>query len=773
MKSKISLLAPYASAIALVGAAFLIRQALLKLSGSDLPPWITFYPTVMLVALIVGFRPGLLATVTSVLAAYYSRGFVFQGFPNVISTTLFVGMGIFMSAIAERYRGIRNHLEELVATRTADLIRNNEQLEQEVSDRKVAEEALRESETEFRLLAESMPQIVWATRPDGWNIYFNQQWVDYTGLTLEESYGHGWNIPFHPDDKQRAWEAWQEATKNGSPYDIECRLRRADGVYKWWLIRGAPVLDASGTIIKWFGTCTDIDDIKLAEQKLLSQNLKNATLLRAASDGIHILDIDGNVIQVNEAFCRMLGYTPDQMKNMNVAQWDVQWSADELKERIPNQMNAQRVFETKHRRSDNRVIDVEISSVGVEIDGKPMLFNSARDITERKKSEHEKANLEAQLRQAQKMEAVGQLAGGIAHDFNNILSAIVGYAYLLQSRLVSNDPSLEDVKEILESAHRGAEVTHSLLAFSRMQVINLKPVSINDILRRTEKLLSRVIRENIKINTVLSQDEVKCIVDAAQIEQVLMNLATNARDAMPRGGRLTLSTDYFEMDEAFILDHRYGKLGKYALISVSDTGVGMSMETASRIFEPFFTTKETGKGTGLGLAMVYGIIKQHDGYVDVYSELGKGTTFKLYLPATELKKEEGMKAVELEPLGGTETILVTEDDDKIRRLYETILKQKGYKIILAKDGEEAIEQFSKNKDVISLVLLDMIMPNKGGKEVYDEIRRVKRDMKVLFASGYSADKIDKEILIGEHVDFLFKPLSPINLLSQVRAMLDK
>ena len=594
----------------------------------------------------------------------------------------------------------------------------------------MAEEALRESETEFRLLAESMPQIVWATRPDGWNIYFNQQWVDYTGLTLEESYGHGWNIPFHPDDKQRAWEAWQEATKNGSPYDIECRLRRADGVYKWWLIRGAPVLDASGTIIKWFGTCTDIDDIKLAEQKLLSQNLKNATLLRAASDGIHILDIDGNVIQVNEAFCRMLGYTPDQMKNMNVAQWDVQWSADELKERIPNQMNAQRVFETKHRRSDNRVIDVEISSVGVEIDGKPMLFNSARDITERKKSEHEKANLEAQLRQAQKMEAVGQLAGGIAHDFNNILSAIVGYAYLLQSRLVSNDPSIEDVKEILESAHRGAEVTHSLLAFSRMQVINLKPVSINDILRRTEKLLSRVIGENIKINTVLSQDEVKCIVDAAQIEQVLMNLATNARDAMPRGGRLTLSTDYFEMDEAFILDHRYGKLGKYALISVSDTGVGMSMETASRIFEPFFTTKETGKGTGLGLAMVYGIIKQHDGYVDVYSELGKGTTFKLYLPATELKKEEGMKAVELEPLGGTETILVTEDDDKIRRLSETILKQKGYKIILAKDGEEAIEQFSKNKDVISLVLLDMIMPNKGGKEVYDEIRRVKPDMKV-------------------------------------------
>jgi signal transduction histidine kinase len=339
------------------------------------------------------------------------------------------------------------------------------------------------------------------------------------------------------------------------------------------------------------------------------------------------------------------------------------------------------------------------------------------DITEHR-------SLEAQLRQAQKMEAVGQLAGGIAHDFNNILSAIVGYAYLLQSRLGSNDPSRDDVEQILESAHKAAEVTHSLLAFSRKQSLIPKPFLLIDIVKRFEKLVSRVIGEDITINTMFLCDEVKCIVDAGQIEQVLMNLATNARDAMPYGGRLTLSTECVELDESFIRAYGYGKLGRYALISFSDTGVGMSIETTAKIFEPFFTTKEIGKGTGLGLAMVYGIIKQHDGYINVYSELGKGTTFNIYLPAAESKEEEPVKAIESLPPGGTETILVTEDNEKIRKLFEVILKTQGYKVILAQDGEEAIEKFIENKDKIHLVLLDMIMPKKSGKEVYDEIKRL-------------------------------------------------
>ena len=402
-----------------------------------------------------------------------------------------------------------------------------------------------------------------------------------------------------------------------------------------------------------------------------------------------------------------------------------------------------------------------------DLEGK--IFGTASigiDITERK-------NLEAQLRQAQKMEAVGQLAGGIAHDFNNILSAIVGYAYLLQSRMGINAPSRDAVEQILESAHRAAEVTHSLLAFSKEQSINPKPVLINDVVKRSEKLLSRVIGENITINTSFSGDEVECMADAAQIEQVVMNLATNARDAMPHGGRLTFGTACAEMDESFIRDHGYGRLGMFALISVSDTGIGMSKETAAKIFEPFFTTKETGKGTGLGLAMAYGIIKQHDGYIDVHSELGKGATFNIYLPAAKSKGGANATTIESVLSGGTETILVAEDNEKLRKLSEIILKQHGYKVILAEDGEDSIEKFIENQDRIHLVLLDMIMPKKSGKEVYDEIKRIKPNVKVIFVSGYTADRIDKESMVGENVDFLFKPVSPKDLLGKIRDMLTR
>jgi two-component system cell cycle sensor histidine kinase/response regulator CckA len=262
--------------------------------------------------------------------------------------------------------------------------------------------------------------------------------------------------------------------------------------------------------------------------------------------------------------------------------------------------------------------------------------------------------------------------------------------------------------------------------------------------------------------------------DAGQIEQVLLNLATNARDAMPHGGKLTISTELTTLDDIFIRTHGYGNSGEYALITVSDNGMGMKQEEMEKIFEPFYTTKETGKGTGLGLAMVYGIITQHDGYIDVHSELGKGTTFNVYIPAAESISEEiNVKTVESSSASGTETILVAEDDEKLRKLSDIILKQQGYKVILAQNGEEAIKLFIENKDGINLVLLDMIMPKKSGREVYDEIKKVKPDIKVIYLSGYTADRIDKESFKGENVDFIFKPVSPKDLFKKVRDMLNK
>jgi signal transduction histidine kinase len=318
-----------------------------------------------------------------------------------------------------------------------------------------------------------------------------------------------------------------------------------------------------------------------------------------------------------------------------------------------------------------------------------------RDITEHKR-------LEQQLFQAQKIEAVGQLTGGVAHDFNNILTAIMGYGSLLQTK-ISADSLLNDyVKQILGGANRAAEVTKSLLAFSRKQMMHPRPVDLNDIVRGIEKLLSRLIGEDIEIITTLSSKDVISTVDAGQIQQVLMNLVTNARDAMPNGGRLTLKSEVLELDEAFIWSNGYGESGQYAVLSVSDTGIGMNQEASERIFEPFFTTKGTGKGTGLGLAMVYGIIKQHGGYIHVDSEPVKGTTFNIYLPSTQ-SREESLPGTsgETHPRGGTETILVTEDDENLRQLSQLVLTQNGYTIISARDGETAVNEFLDHKALLS------------------------------------------------------------------------
>lgn len=338
----------------------------------------------------------------------------------------------------------------------------------------------------------------------------------------------------------------------------------------------------------------------------------------------------------------------------------------------------------------------------------------------------------------------------------------------------SDDPLRENVDQILVSADMAAEVTHSLLAFSRKQILNPKPININAMMKRFEKLLSRLIGEDIELSTNFIDKEVISMADAGQIEQVLLNLATNARDAMPHGGHLTLETQLVELDDTFIRVHGYGEPGMFAVISVSDTGSGMEKETMAKIFEPFFTTKEAGKGTGLGLAMAYGIIKQHNGYINVYSEPERGTTFRIYLPAIKSTEEVIVKtAIEPLPSRGNETILAAEDDGALRELFSMILQEYGYEVILAKDGEEAIKKFMDNKDKIQLVMLDMIMPKISGKEVYDRIKKMRPDIKTLFSSGYTADRIDKDSMLKEGFDFIMKPVSPKDLLKKIREILDK
>jgi PAS domain S-box-containing protein len=394
------------------------------------------------------------------------------------------------------------------------------------------------------------------------------------------------------------------------------------------------------------------------------------------------------------------------------------------------------------------------------------IMGIAQDTTEQK-------NLERQLHHAQKMEAVGQLAGGIAHDFNNILTATIGYISLMLMKMEEDNPLRHYAVQILSSSEKAAALIQSLLAFGRKQIMNPQPADLNEVIKKGQKLLKRLVREDIELVTELCPEPFTVMADSIQLEQVLMNLVSNARDAMPNGGTVFIKTEPFSMDNAFTHTHGYGKPGTYACISITDTGEGMDKKTREKIFEPFFTTKGMEKGTGLGLAMVYGIIKQHEGYINVYSELGRGSTFKLYLPLISQSIQEKEKMESPFPAGCGETVLLVEDAECVRKSNKDILENFGYNVIEATDGEDAIEKFARHKDLIDILILDVIMPKKSGKEVYDILKKIRPDMKVLFTSGYTADIITQKGILEERLHFIAKPVSPRELLTKMREVLSK
>ncbi|WP_129127631.1 PocR ligand-binding domain-containing protein [Geomonas oryzae] len=386
----------------------------------------------------------------------------------------------------------------------------------------------------------------------------------------------------------------------------------------------------------------------------------------------------------------------------------------------------------------------------------------------------ERIHLEEQLRQSQKMEAVGQLAGGVAHDFNNILQVITGYGNMLKMNETLSRKEQEWVDHILSSSERAAQLTQGLLTFSRKQVIHLEPVDLNEVIENFKKFILRVIGEDIHLKTVTYGDRLIVNADVGQLEQVLINLATNARDSMPKGGMLTIETGLQAVESP--IDHESGRteLGSYAVVTVSDSGTGMDEETRKRIFEPFYTTKEVGKGTGLGMAIVYGIVKQHNGIINVYSEPGHGTTFRIYLPVQEARSETDVPVAQMEaPRGGSETILLAEDDAEVRSLVVSILSQFGYDVIQAVDGQDVVEQFAANRERVAMILMDMIMPKKNGKEAYEEISLLQPGVKVLYSSGYTADFIQNRGVSEEGIELIMKPVRPMELLRKVREVLDR
>jgi PAS domain S-box-containing protein len=559
-------------------------------------------------------------------------------------------------------------------------------------------------------------------------------------------------------------KAGKEAVYENKPYRIDFRILRKDGTEAVIHSRGEVFHNEDGTPVLFRGTVQDITERKQTEEKAASL----ARILETTLNEIYIVEAETlRFLFVNQGARQNLGYSVEELRLMTPLHINPEYTAETFRDLIePLRSDKQKMvqFTTLHRRKDNSVYPVEVHLQRSVFEHIPVYVASILDITERKK-------LESQLLQAHKMEAVGQLAGGIAHDFNNILTAIIGYATIMQMKMMKDDPLTKNLDSILASAQRAATLTQNLLAFSRKQVMQLQPVDMNKIVKNVYNLLSRIIGEDVELKTTLAPGEVIIQADRGQIEQILMNLATNARDAMPAGGTLSIETSRAAVDTEVIGIHGPVPSGIYALLSISDTGEGLDDTTKKRMFDPFFTTKEVNKGTGLGLSIIYGIVKQHEGYISVDSVLGKGTTLKIYLPLCRPANEENRPEELPASKGGTETILYAEDDATIRDVLEEVLTTAGYTVIAAHDGEDAIHKFIENKDNIHLLVLDVIMPKKSGKEAYDAIKQMRSNIKVLFISGYTADMIQKRGVMEDGVNFLYKPVSPNDFLQKVRDVL--
>lgn len=524
-----------------------------------------------------------------------------------------------------------------------------------------------------------------------------------------------------------------------------------------------------------------------AELELQNEELRNtqlslqrardrfAALFEDAPVGYVVVDASGIIRQTNATWRAMLDRPDEDFGGTPFAEMlqeeDAQVFLSRFRAFFRNPKEKQILVRIKRKTG---------TPIHVQLEAKPSTLNRGgedetvhkelmvivSDISERKR-------LEDELQQARKMEAVGQLAGGVAHDFNNILQIILMNAELIQNGCISDAFSREAIGEVGKAAQQAADLVRQLLAFSRRQVIQPVNVDMNDLIEGVLKMLRRLIGEHIEVQFVAAETLDTVFVDKGQIEQILMNLCVNARDAMPQGGRLTLETGNAVFDEEYCVNHPWAAEGKYVSVTITDTGCGMDAETCARIFEPFFTTKGVGKGTGLGLSTVYGIVKHHKGLVHVYSELGKGTAFKVYLPAVEGAARQLCANVPQKIAGGSETILVAEDELSVLNLVTLILRSAGYSVLTASDGNEALSVFENHTDSIDLVLLDVMMPGLGGRQVMDKIAAKYPAVRFLFSSGYSENAIHTDFIIQEGLRLIQKPYHRYDLLRTVREILDE
>jgi two-component system cell cycle sensor histidine kinase/response regulator CckA len=640
-----------------------------------------------------------------------------------------------------------------------------------LAERKRAEEALREAEERFRTIFENTLIGLYRTTPDGRVLMANPALVQMLGYSSLEELAQR-NLEkegFEPEYPRSVFK--QQVEKEGQVIGLEAAWVRCDGTPLFIRESAKAVRDDAGNILYYEGAIEDITETKRLERETKERRLYLESVLACAPDAIVTMDAQHRILEWNAGAERLFGYTPEEVVGRNIDELVTGSDAHALGEAtgLTRQVLAGESIpptETVRYRKDGTPVDVIVSGspiwIGDELIGVAAVYT---DITERKQ-------LEAQLRQAQKMEALGSLAGGIAHDFNNLLTPIGGFADLLMWKVPESSKQYEYLRQIKIATERAADLTRQLRLFTRQEEGELRPVQLNGVVEETFALLEHSIPKEITIELRLESELWAVEADPSQISQVLMNLCVNARDAMPDGGTLTLETRNVALNETQAQAILEARPGRYVRLSVSDTGCGMSPEVQARLFEPFFTTKEVGKGTGLGLAVVYGVIQGHDGFIQVYSEEGRGSTFHIYLPVIELvvEEERGREVSELPT--GTETILMVDDEEAVRALGQSILEGCGYTVLMAENGVRALEVYQAHQGEIALVVLDVVMPEMGGRECLHRLRELDSTVRVLIATGYTINGSARELVSEGALGVVEKPFNVQELTTTVRAALD-
>jgi PAS domain S-box-containing protein len=631
--------------------------------------------------------------------------------------------------------------------------------------RKQAEETIRESEEKYRTILESMQESYFEIDLKGNYTFFNDSLCEDHGYSRQELMGMNYKAYTTPETAKRAYQFFNEIYRTGRPKRIlDHEIIRKDGSRRMIDMSVSLMRSPSGEPSGFWGMGRDVTDRIEAEQALKKSEERYRTILDTMEEGYFEDDLKGTLTFVNDAACRLMGYDRDELIGMNYRNYSSPETARQMYEvyhRIFESGNPEFMMDYEIIRKDGSVRTHQANAALLRDQaGRPKGFRVlARDITERKRAEDEKAKLEAQLLQAQKMESVGRLAGGVAHDFNNMLSVILGYTELIKLRLEPDNPLLHDLMEIERAAGRSKDITAQLLAFSRKQIISPRPMNLNDLISSTQKTLARLIGEDIDLRFYPGEGLWSIRFDLSQMEQILVNLAVNARDAMPHGGKLTIETANILMNEDYCRVHLGSTPGPYVLLAVSDNGSGMDKETLQNVFEPFFTTKEIGKGTGLGLATVYGIVQQNNGFINVYSEQGQGTTFKIYLPRSMDGVEVSEEILQQPVASGSGKVLLVEDDDLMRKMTTDMLETIGYSVLAVGSPLEALSICEEKDARFDLVITDVVMPGMSGRELRDKLGIIRPDIKVLFMSGYTSNVIVHHGVLEEGVHFIQKPFS--------------